>query len=148
MFTNDIVRPYLRKNGKEQMTEKQQVWVGRLFVIAIISITYIISLIAKPSIFRLAIWSFTGFSGLFPVVVAALFWKGSTKYGIFASIFSVILLWLYFFLRYWQTSGYTVGGTGIMPVAVIILVSTLTLIVVSLITKPPSSETIDKYFNT
>ena len=57
MFTNDIVRPYLRKGGKEQMTEKQQVWVGRLFVIAIISITYILSLIAKPSIFRLAIWS-------------------------------------------------------------------------------------------
>lgn len=148
MFTNDIVRPYLRKGGKEQMTEKQQVWVGRLFVIAIISIAYIISLIAKPSIFRLAIWSFTGFSGLFPIVVAALFWKGSTKHGVLASIFSVILLWLYFFLRYWQTSGYTVGGTGIMPVAVIILVSTLTLIIVSLLTKPPSSETIDRYFNT
>ncbi len=148
MFTNDIVRPYLRKSGKEQMTEKQQVWVGRLFVIAIISITYIISLIAKPSIFRLAIWSFTGFSGLFPIVVAALFWKGSTKHGVLASIFSVILLWLFFFLRYWQTSGYTVGGTGIMPVSVIILVSTLILIIVSLITKPPSSETIDRYFNT
>ena len=35
-----------------------------------------------------------------------------------------------------------------MPVAVIILVSTLTLIIVSLLTKPPSSETIDRYFNT
>lgn len=148
MFTNDIVRPYLSKNGKEQMTEKQQIWVGRLFVVAIISITYIISLIAKPSIFRIAIWSFTGFTGLFPVVVAALFWKGSTKYGILCSIFSVILLWLYFFLRYWQTSGYTVGGTGIMPVAVIIFVSSLTLIIVSLLTKPPSSETINRYFNT
>lgn len=148
MFTNDIVRPYLRKGGKEQMTEKQQVWVGRIFVIAIISITYIISLIAKPSIFRLAIWSFTGFSGLFPIVVAALFWKGSTKHGVVSSIFSVILLWLYFFLQYWQTSGYTVGGIGIMPVAVIIFVSTLILIIVSLLTKPPSSETIDRYFNT
>ena len=148
MFTNDIVRPYLRKGGEEQMTEKQQVWVGRLFVVAIISITYIISLIAKPSIFRIAIWSFTGFTGLFPVVVAALFWKRSTKSGVLCSIFSVIVLWLYFFLRYWQTSGYTVGGTGIMPVAVIILVSSLTLIIVSLLTKPPSSETVDKYFNT
>lgn len=147
MFTNDIVRPYLKRGGQEQMTEKQQVWVGRLFVIAIISITYFISLIAKPSIFRIAIWSFTGFTGLFPVVVAALFWKGSTKYGVLCSIFSVIALWLYFFLRFWQTSGYTVGGTGVMPVAVIILVSSIILIIVSLLTKPPSSETIDKYFN-
>ena len=148
MFTHDIVRPYIMKSGKGQMSEKQQVWVGRLFVVGIISITYIISLFAKPSIFRLAIWSFTGFSGLFPIVVAALFWKGSTKSGIFASVFSVVVLWLYFFLRYWNTSGYSVAGTGIMPVAVILIVSALTLIVVSLLTKPPSSDTIDKFFNT
>ena len=147
MFTHDIVRPYLRNRGQEQMSEKQQVWIGRFFVIGILSITYIISLIATPSIFKLAIWSFTGFTGLFPIVVAALFWKGSTKYGVFSSIFSVIVLWLYFFLRYWKTSGYTVGGTGIMPVAVIIVVSTSTLILVSLFTKPPSSETVDKLFN-
>ncbi len=147
MFTNDIVRPYLRNRGQEQMSEKQQVWIGRLFVIGIISITYIISLIATPSIFKLAIWSFTGFTGLFPVVVAALFWKGSTKYGVFSSVFSVIVLWLYYFLSYWKTPGYTVGGTGIMPVAVIITVSSITLIIVSLLTKPPSSETVDKFIN-
>lgn len=146
MFTHDIVRPYLRKRGQEQMSEKQQVWVGRLFVICILCITYIISLIATPSIFKLAIWSFTGFSGLFPIVVAALFWKQSTKFGVLTSIISVILLWLYFFLQNWQTSGYTVGGTGIMPVAVIIFVSSVTLILVSLLTKPPSSETIEKFF--
>lgn len=146
MFTHDIVRPYLRKRGREQMSEKQQVWVGRLFVICILCITYIISLIATPSIFKLAIWSFTGFSGLFPIVVAALFWKQSTKFGVLTSIISVILLWLYFFLQNWQTSGYTVGGTGIMPVAVIILVSSVTLILVSLLTKPPSSDTIEKFF--
>lgn len=128
------------------MSEKQQVWIGRLFVIGILSITYIISLIAAPSIFKLAIWSFTGFAGLFPIVVAALFWKQSTKLGVFTSIISVILLWLYFFLQNWQTSGYTVGGTGIMPVAVIIFVSSVTLIIVSLFTKPPSSETIEKFF--
>lgn len=147
MFTHDIVRPYLRNRGQEQMSERQQVWIGRLFVISIISITYIISLIATSSIFKLAIWSFTGFTGLFPIVVAALFWKRSTKFGVYSSIFSVIVLWLYFFLSYWKTPGYTVGGTGIMPVAVIIVVSSITLILVSLLTKPPSLETVDKYFN-
>ena len=147
MFTNDIVRPYLRNKGQNQMSEKQQVWIGRIFVVSIISITYTISLIATPSIFKLAIWSFTGFTGLFPVVVAALFWKDSTKYGVFSSVFSVIVLWLYYFLSYWKTPGYTVGGTGIMPVAVIIIVSSITLIIVSLLTKPPSSETVDKFIN-
>ena len=146
MFTNDIVRPYLKKRGQEQISDKQHVWIGRLFVICILSITYIISLIANTSIFKLGIWSFTGFSGLFPIVVAALFWKGSTKAGVLGSIISVIVLWLYFFIKHWNTAGYTVGGTGIMPVAVLILVSSITLITVSLFTKPPTTETIGKFF--
>ena len=146
MFTHDIVQHYMKKGGQERMSEKQHVWVGRFFVIGILSITYILSLIATSSIFKLAVWSFTGFSGLFPIVVAALFWKRSTKIGVYASIASVIVLWLYFFMQNWQTSGYTVGGTGIMPVAVIILTSSSILFLVSLITKPPSSDTINKFF--
>ena len=146
MFTNDIIHPILKKRGQEQISDKQHVWIGRLFVIGILSVTYIISLIAKPSIFKLGVWSFSGFSGLFPIVVAALFWKGSTKFGVLGSIISVIVLWLYFFLRHWNTTGYTVGETGIMPVAVLILGSSITLVVVSLITKPPTSETIGKFF--
>ena len=142
MFTHDIIGHY--RQGA--FSEKQRVWVGRLFVSGVLCITYLISLIATPSIFRLAIWSFTGFSGLFPIVVAALFWRRSTKSGVFAAIISVILLWLYFFLRNWQTPGYTVGGTGIMPVTILIAVSSVTLIIVSLLTKPPSSQTLEKFF--
>lgn len=143
MFTHDIVEHYRR----EAFSEKQRVWVGRLFVSGVLCITYLISLVATPSIFRLAVWSFTGFSGLFPIVVAALFWKRSTKHGVFAAIISVIVLWLYFFLRNWQTPGYTVGGTGIMPVAILIIVSSCMLILVSIFTKPPSTQTLGKFFD-
>ena len=142
MFTHDIIGHY--RQGA--FSEKQRVWVGRLFVSGVLCITYLISLIATTSIFRLAIWSFTGFAGLFPIVVAALFWRRSTKSGVFAAIISVILLWLYFFLRNWQTPGYTVGGTGIMPVTILIAVSSVTLIIVSLLTKPPNSQTLEKFF--
>ena len=143
MFTHDIVEHYRR----EAFSEKQKVWVGRLFVSGVLCVTYLISLIATPSIFRLAIWSFTGFAGLFPIVVAALFWRRSTKLGVFAAIISVILLWLYFFLQNWRTPGYSVGGTGIMPAAILIAVSSVTLIIVSLLTKPPNSQTLEKFFD-
>ena len=143
MFTHDIIGHYRR----EAFSEKQRVWVGRLFVSSVLCVTYLISLIATPSIFRLAIWSFTGFSGLFPIVVAALFWRRSTKSGVFAAIISVIVFWLYFFLRNWQTPGYSVGGTGVMPVAVLIAISSITLVIVSLFTKPPSSQTLEKFFD-
>ena len=143
MFTHDIVGHYRR----EAFSERQRVWVGRLFVSGVLCVTYLISLIATPSIFRLAVWSFTGFAGLFPIVVAALFWQRSTKQGVFASIISVILLWLYFFLQNWQTPGYSVGGIGIMPAAVLIAVSAAALIIVSLLTKPPKLQTLEKFFN-
>ncbi|MEE9170607.1 MAG: sodium:solute symporter family protein, partial [bacterium] len=78
MFTQDIVRHY---GFHDRMSERQQILFGRLFVLLILAITYFISLVTERSIFRMAVWSFTGFASLFPVVVAALFWKRSTKYG-------------------------------------------------------------------
>ncbi len=75
-----------------------------------LALTYILSLVSDRSIFGLAIWSFTGYSALFPVVVAALFWKRSTKHGAFAAVLSVVVMWIYFFIQGWQVPHYTVGG--------------------------------------
>ena len=145
MFTHDIVRHY---GFHGQMTEKQQVLVGRLFVLGVLGTTYALSLVFNRSIFKLAVWSFTGFAALFPVVVAALFWRRSTKYGAFASIISVVVLWLYFFVQGWQTPGYTISGIGIMPVAVILAGSGIAMIAVSFMTQPPEPVIIQKFFPT
>jgi hypothetical protein len=55
-------------------------------------------------------------------------------------------LWIYFFIQASDSPNYTVGGTGVMPVAVILAVSAAAMIVVSLITKPPKQEILDKFF--
>ena len=148
MFTHDIIRHYKRRTHKPNngMDEKGQVLMGRLFVFGILCLAYLLSLILNRSIFKLAIWSFTGFASLFPIVIAALFWKRSTKYGAFASIISVVVLWIYFFIQGWDTPGYTVADTGIMPVAVILIASAVLMIVVSLISKPPDATIIQKFF--
>ncbi len=148
MFTHDIVRYYRFRpeSTKTEMSEKGQVLVGRLFVFGILCLTYLLSLVLNRSIFKLAVWSFTGFASLFPIVLAALFWKRSTKYGAFASVISVVVLWIYFFIQGWQAPGYTVGGTGIMPVAIILGVSAVVMIIGSLISKPPDPTVIQKFF--
>jgi SSS family solute:Na+ symporter len=143
MFTEDIVRHF---GLHDRMSERQQVVVGRLFVAGILAVTYLISLVANRSLFKLGIWSFTGFAALFPLVVAALFWKRSTKHGALASILSVVALWIFYFVRGWNEPGYTVGGTGIMPVAVILAVSTATLVIVSLVTRPPDRGVVARFF--
>ena len=148
MFTHDIIRYYRFRpeSTKAAMSEKGQVLVGRLFVFGILCLTYLLSLVLSRSIFKLAVWSFTGFASLFPIAIAALFWKRSTKYGAFASVISVVVFWIYFFIQGWQAPGYTVGGTGIMPVAVILAVSAVVMIIGSLISKPPDPTVIQKFF--
>jgi SSS family solute:Na+ symporter len=145
MFTQDIVRHY---GFHDQMSEKKQILFGRVFVCLVLALTYILSLVSDRSIFGLAIWSFTGYSALFPVVAAALFWKRSTKHGAFAAVLSVVVMWIYFFIQGWQMPQYTVGGTGVMPVVVILAVSTTTMVVVSLLTRPPKASVVQTFFKT
>ena len=142
MFTQDIVRHYRR----EEMDEATQVRVGRLFVLALIGVTFLISLVAPRSIFKLGIWSFTGFASLLPLVLAAIYWKRATRGGAIAAVLTVAGLWVFFFIRGWSVPGYTVGGTGIMPVAVILVASAIVLVGVSLAGRPPDRTVLDRFF--
>jgi SSS family solute:Na+ symporter len=85
MFTEDLFAFY---GGKEKFGDKVQVWTGRAFVVAIGVIAYLIALTLKDnaSIFELAIrFAFSGFASLAPIMLAALFWKRSTKWGALAA---------------------------------------------------------------
>jgi SSS family solute:Na+ symporter len=144
MFTQDIVRHY---GFHDRMSERKQILVGRWFVIAILAVTLGISLVAPSSIFKFGIWSFTGFAALFPVVLAAVFWRRSTRAAALATVVSVAVLWLYFFVRGWSVPNYSVGGTGVMPVAVMLGVGSVVMIVVSLVTRPPDPATVRRFFD-
>lgn len=143
MFTQDIVEHY---GWISKKNERQHVLLGRIFAATFVALGYLLSLVTNRSIFRLGIWCFTGFASLFPLIIAALFWKRSNKYGAFASIFSVIAMWLFFFIKAGNDQNYTLGGTGIMPVVLMIAVSSLMLIIVSLLTPALSEDRIKKFF--
>jgi len=143
MFTKDVVNHY---GYDKKMSDRQQVMVGRLFVAAILVVAYLLSLVTRTTIFAMGTWSFTGFAGLFPIIVAALYWRRSTKAGAFAALATVAVLWTYYFVQGWGLPDYTVGGTGVMPVAVVTLSSALAMIVVSLLSKPPEAAIVDKFF--
>ncbi|MFL6292360.1 MAG: sodium:solute symporter [Thermoanaerobaculia bacterium] len=143
MFTQDIVRHY---GFHDRMGESKQILVGRLFMVAILVAAYLLSRVVDRSIFKLGVWCFTGFAALLPVVVAAVFWQRSTKWGAFASTISVVVLWVYFVIHGWKSADYTIADSGVMPVAVILLVSTAAMIAGSLLTRPPAPETLEKFF--
>tara|TARA_R110002096_G_scaffold44229_15_gene118983 strand:+ start:2746 stop:4371 length:1626 start_codon:yes stop_codon:yes gene_type:complete len=142
IFTNDIV---LHKAKKDRYSEKQIIMIARGFIIGIVLVTYALSLILEKqqNVFDLAVWSFSGFAALTSLVFASLYWKRATKAGAYACVLTVAASWLYFFIK----SGgheYTVGG--VMPVAICFFAGAIAMVVVSLFTKAPSQETIEKFF--
>ena len=63
-----------------------------MFIILITLFAYVVALRAPETIFELAIqYAFSGFASLSPLLVAALFWSGSTKWGALA-----VTLWTAF----------------------------------------------------
>ena len=143
MFTNDIV---VHRAGAGKYSDKQIILIARIFIVVIVALTYVLAMMAKDAnVFDLAVWCFSGFSALFPVVFAALYWKRATKEGAVASILAALISWLYFF----HLSGYggeMVIGPGIIPAAVCFGAAAVAMVIVSLMTKPPSKQTLEKFF--
>jgi SSS family solute:Na+ symporter len=155
--------------GKERFGEHVQVLTGRVFVVALTVVAYIVALRLPQSIFDIAVqYAFTGYSALFPLWVAALFWRGSTKWGALAAT-----LWVAGCvaaiavvqgqvpappagqsITLWEHQGApiltrTAAGTlvlGFLPVVPVTLGSGIWLWLISRLTAKPSPATIERYF--
>ncbi|MDQ3487870.1 MAG: sodium:solute symporter family protein, partial [Acidobacteriota bacterium] len=93
MFTEDVFTFY---GGTARFGEGVQIQTGRLFVVLLTILAYAIALRAPQGIFDLAVqYAFSGYSALSPLLVAALFWRRSTKWGALA-----VTLWVAFAVIY------------------------------------------------
>lgn len=142
MFTNDVV---LQAAGPRRFSDRQILRIARAFVLGVVVIAYLLSRIAPQNIFDLAIWCFTGFSALTPLVIGSIYWRRTTLAGAYASIAVGMLSLLYFFYKSGYGKEYAVGP-GIVPAAVCVLAAGVALVKVSLLTKPPGNEILAKFF--
>jgi solute:Na+ symporter, SSS family len=168
MFTEDIVAFY---RGPAQ-SQNMQVMTGRIFVVLVTAVAYLIALRIPQSIFDVATqYAFAGYAALVPLLVAALFWKNSTRWGALATTLwtaaavmavaviqntiaapppgTSIIVW-----AIGDQSIITRGAAGtfvmgMLPVVPMTLISAMLMIVVSLATKPfskPDEGTLRRYF--
>ena len=169
MFTEDIFAFY---QGTKRFGHEMQVLTGRAFVVIVTAVAYVIALRIPQSIFDVATqYAFAGYSALVPLLVAALFWKNSTRWGALASTLwtavavmsvatiqnvipppppgSEVTVW-----AMGDQSIITRGATGtfvfgLLPVVPMTLISALLMIVASLATKSfskPGESTLRRYF--
>jgi Na+/proline symporter len=171
MFSKDIFDYY---GGGRRFGEKGTVLCGRLFILLANATAYCIALF-RPQIFDLAVsWAFSGFAALAPVMVAALFWKRSNKWGALAAAILVAVgvvgtgILEHAYAPYVAHAPpfvpYTIWGIGshailtlsapagklfvcgFMPVVPMVLGSALCVILFSLLTPAPSAATLERYF--
>jgi SSS family solute:Na+ symporter len=161
MFSEDIFAFY---EGKERFGERAQVVTARVFVIALTVIAYAIALKFPQPIFDLAVqYAFSGYSAMMPLLIAALFWKRSTKWGALASTLwaaaSVAAVAVFQSVVTTPKVVWSIGGVevlartpagtavfGLLPVVPMVIVSALLMIVVSLMTRKPNEAAINRYF--
>ena len=167
MVTQDVFAFY---GGKARFGERMQVRTGRAFVVVLTLVAYVIAHRTSPSIFSVATqYAFAGYAALAPLLVAALFWKRSTKWGALAStlwtaaaVFAIAVIQNTIpvppgrTVSLWSVAGVdvvTLGASGTMvlgflPVVPMTIVSALLMIVVSLATgsSRPGAQTLARYF--
>jgi len=157
IFTNDIVTHYV---GKDRLSDRQQVVLTRAFIVVIVAVTYLLSLGNVRSVFAMGVWCFSGFAALFPLIVAALYWRGLSAFGAMASVVTAIATWGYLFYQGLQVpmeqgglSAYMVHidingiNVSLKPVVVMVFTSAVSMILVSWITPKPSEAVLKKFFN-
>lgn len=151
MFTHDVV---IHAVGEDRFNDRQKVLLGRAFILVVVAITYVLSLFQPPHVFDLAVWCFSGFAALFPLVFAAVHWRRATRAGAVACVLAAAGSWLVFFydgLVRPMLSGETAGEdylvAGMMPVTFMIAASALALVVVSLATTPPPAHVLARFFD-
>jgi len=169
MFTEDIFAFY---QGTQRFGHNMQVMTGRIFVVLVTAAAYLIALRIPQSIFDVATqYAFAGYASLVPLLVAALFWKNSTRWGALATTLwtaiavmtvaviqntiaapqpgASVLVWG---IGDWAVVTRGATGTfvlGMLPVVPMTLISAVLMIVVSLATKrfaTPNQTTLRRYF--
>lgn len=150
MFTSDVV---VRLVGANRFNDRQKITLARGFILLVVAVTYGLAVYLKDSahVFDLGVWCFSGFASLFPLAFAAVYWRRVTKAGAIASVLAAAAVWFVLFRQDILLKAPGAGEDemlifGMMPVAIIFAVSLVTLVVVSLLTRPPAAATVDRFF--
>ena len=139
---SSISQNLLQDFFKIKISEKASIRIARGTVIAISAIAVVLANNPDSSVFQIVSFAWAGFGAAFgPVVLSALFWKRSNKWGALAGMIaggSMIFIWKYGIAR--------LGGVfkiyELLPAFIFALIVN---VVVSLATAAPSKEVTDVF---
>ncbi|MGM0372546.1 MAG: sodium:solute symporter family protein [Halobacteriota archaeon] len=142
MFSDDIIKPIAKMQGYELSTQWENRF-SKFFILVVAVVTYLLVLARPDTILAVGVFAFTGFATLVPSYFAALYWKRTTSTGVVASVVittPIVALWAFEVLPAWTTFGFHYSAPSLLLASVL-------LVVVSLLSSPPSKEIVEQNFD-
>ncbi|MBQ9956651.1 MAG: sodium/proline symporter PutP [Ruminococcus sp.] len=126
----------------KKLSEKQSMLCARTVLIVIAVVSVFIAWNPDSSVFRIVSFAWAGFGATFgPVMLAALFWKRSNRYGAIAGMIAggiTVFVWKFGISK--------LGGAfAIYELLPAFIIACIFIVVVSLATKAPEKEIVDEF---
>ena len=142
-MSENIVHRLIAKN----MSEKTSMTVARVTVLVISLVSLVFAWNPESKVFDIVSFAWAGFGAAFgPVMLCALFWKRTTKWGAFAGMFAggvTAIVWCYVLKPYGAAHGISI--LNIYELLPAFIVGLAAIIIVSLLTKTPDKEITDEF---
>ena len=132
---------------KMKISDRISMIVARIVLIIIAVLAVIFAWDPNSSVFDIVSFAWAGFGATFgPVVLAALFWKRSNRWGALAGMVSggiMVFVWKYLIAPNCADWGF--GFLNVYELLPAFIVGVIAIVVVSLITKKPEAEITEEF---
>ena len=137
-FSKNIYQGLFRKDASDRTV----MWISRIALLLIALIAMVIAMDEKSVIFKIVSFAWAGFGAAFgPVMLFSLFWKRVNRAGAVAGMLGGAVM-----VFVWKLGIAQLGGVfAIYELLPAFLFSSLCIIVVSLLTAPPSKEIMEDF---
>lgn len=138
--SSSVTKDILVNTFKVKLSEKKEMVIARLSVIAISVVAVLLALNPNGSVFRIVSFAWAGFGAAFgPIMLFSLFFKRTTKWGALAGMLSggaMVFIWKFVISK--------LGGIfKIYELLPAFIISCLFILIVSLLTSEPEKEVTD-----
>ncbi len=141
---SSISQNLVQETFKVKLSAKKSIILARVSVVVISAFAIFLARNPDSSVFRIVSFAWAGFGASFgPVILCALFWKRSNKFGAVAGMISGgIMVFFWKFVIRVKFAGTVLDIYELLPAFIVGLIF---IVAVSLITKAPEKELIDSF---
>ncbi len=137
----------LKGTFKMKLSERASMMSARAVLLIIAALGVVLAWDQESSVFAIVSFAWAGFGATFgPVVLAALFWKRSNKWGALAGMVAggiMVFVWKYLIAP--NCADWGLGFLNVYELLPAFIVAVIAIVVVSLLTKAPEAEITEEY---